>query len=140
MSESSKAIFRQSAYERALLFYCFNSIENYYTIASKINSKDFLLPDHSMLWMIVTSLIKRGVPKIDGELVISEADRNGVLSTIGGYEYVSSVMNMDIPEDNIDYYVDKVVNASTKHQLYKALSKNMENLENNANNDIVHAF
>jgi len=139
MSESSKAIFRQSAYERSLLFYCFNSIENYYTIASNINSKDFLLSDHAMMWVIISTLIKRGVPKIDIELVISEADRNGVLSSIGGYEYINSIMHMDIPEDNIDYYVDKVLNASTKHQLYLSLSKNMSTLEEKSNDEDITA-
>ena len=135
MSEASKAIFRQSSYERALLLFCINSIENYYTIASTVTGQDFLLPDHSMLWMIITTLVKRNVPKIDSELIIQEAESNGVLQSVGGYEYISSIMNMDIPEDNIDYYIDKVLNASTKHQLYVALSNNMSSLEAGANDD-----
>jgi len=137
VSEASKEIFRQAVYERVLLLYCFKSIDNYYTIASNVSGEDFLLLDHAMMWMIITTLVKRGAPKIDGELVISEAERNGVLTSIGGYEYVSSIMNMDVPVENLDYYIDKVVNASTKHQLYTALSSNMYNLENNANNEDI---
>jgi replicative DNA helicase len=87
--------------------------------------------------MVISTLIKRGVPKIDAELIITEADSHGVLAQVGGYEYVSSIMNMDVPEDNIDYYIEKVLNASTKHQLYVSLSKNMENLEESAGNEDV---
>ena len=41
MSELSKEMFCQANYERALLSYCFDSVENYYIIAAAIGSKDF---------------------------------------------------------------------------------------------------
>ena len=94
MSELSKEMFCQPNYERVLLAYCFVSVENYYIIASAIDSKDFLLPDHEMIWLIIGTLIKRNVPKVDGELVLNEADHNGVLQKIGGYDYIRSIMSL----------------------------------------------
>ena len=139
MSELSKEMFCQANYERALLSYCFVSVENYYIIASAIDSKDFLLPDHEMIWLIIGTLIKRDVPKVDGELVLNEADHNGVLQKIGGYDYIRSIINMDMPKDNIQYYIDKTLNSSTKHQLHNSLSRNMSNTEVDARNEDVTA-
>lgn len=139
MSELSKEMFCQANHERVLLAYCFDSLDNYYIIASAVGSKDFLLPDHEMIWLIMCTLVKRRVAKIDGELVVTEADHNGVLQKIGGYDYIRSIINMGVPTENIQYYIDIVLNSSTKYQLHQALSRNISSTEVHARNEDITA-
>ncbi len=139
MSELSKELFCQATYERGLIAYCFSLIENYYVIASAVSDKDFLLPDHRILWMLIGTLINRKVSKLDGALVINEAERNGVLNRVGGHEYIHAIINMDVPQSNIQYYIEKVLNDSTKHQLYSTLSNNMTMIEKHAKDEDVTA-
>ena len=137
MIEKTKEMFVQAVYERALLSYCFESIDNYYTIASAVSDQDFLRPEHRLVWIIMGSLIKRGAAKFDGSLITNEAKYNGVLKDIGGYEYVNAVIGMDISDTNIQYYIDKVLDASTKFQLYIKLQNGLAKISSESTNDDV---
>jgi len=140
MSEKIKEMFCQPVFERALLAYCFESIENYYTIASSTTDQDFLRPEHRLIWVIMGALIKRGAAKFDGSMIISEAQDNGVLADIGGYEYINAIIGLDISDMNIQYYIDKVLDSSTKCQLYMKLNYGMLKIGNDAKNDDITAI
>ena len=137
MIEKTKEMFTQAVYERALLSYCFESIDNYYVIASAVSDQDFLRPEHRLVWIIMGSLIKRGVSKFDGSLITNEATHDGVIKDIGGYDYVNAVIGMDISDTNVQYYIDKVLDASTKFQLYMRLQNGLTKIGNEATNDDV---
>ena len=139
MSEKIKEMFCQSVYERALLSYCFESIDNYYIIASSISDQDFLRPEHRLIWVMMGSLVRRGVSRFDGSLIINEADKNGVMKDVGGYEYINAVIGMDLADTNIEYYIEKVLNASTKFQLYMRLQLGLLNTSKDAINEDVSA-
>ena len=123
MSEKIKEMFCMPVYERSLLSYAIKSVEHYYSIVSVVNDKDFLRPEHKLIWVIIGTLIKRGVSKLDASLIINEAQTNGVMKDVGGYEYITAILNMNISDDNIQYCIKKVLNASTKYQLYMKLKK-----------------
>jgi replicative DNA helicase len=135
--EKTKEMFCQAVYERALLSYCFESVDNYYVIASAVSDQDFLRPEHRLVWIIMGSLIKRGVSKFDGSLITNEAVHNGVIKDIGGYDYVNAVIGMDISNVNVQYYIDKVLDASTKFQLYMRLQNGLTKIGSEATNDDV---
>lgn len=139
MIEKTKEMFCQAVYERALLSYCFESIDNYYTVASKISDQDFLRPEHRLVWIIMGSLVKRGASKFDGSLIINEAESNGVLKDVGGYEYINAMIGMDLSDTNIDYYIEKVLDASTKFQLYMRLQEGLTTISKDATNEDVNA-
>ena len=139
MSEKIKEMFCQAVYERALLSYCFESIDNYYIIASSISDQDFLRPEHRLIWVMMGSLVRRGVSRFDGSLIINEADKNGVMKDVGGYEYINAVIGMDLADTNIEYYIEKVLNASTKFQLYMRLQLGLLNTSKDAINEDVSA-
>jgi replicative DNA helicase len=52
-------------------------------------------------------------------VVIDEADKKGMLNTIGGADYVSALSTMDVDLRNFPVYLGRVVDASTKFKLYK---------------------
>lgn len=139
MSEKYKEMFCQAVYERALLSYCFESIDNYYIVASAVSDQDFLRPEHRLLWIMMGSLVKRGASKFDGSMIINEAKTNGVLKDVGGYEYVNAIIGMDLSDSNIDYYVKKVLDASTKFQLYMRLQAGLMDISKDAINEDVTA-
>lgn len=139
MIEKTKEMFCQAVYERALLSYCFESTDNYYTVASKISDQDFLRPEHRLVWIMMGSLIKRGASKFDGSLIINEAESNGVLKDVGGYEYINAIIGMDLSDTNIDYYIKKVLDASTKFQLYMRLQLGLTEISKDATNEDVNA-
>jgi len=138
MSEKIKEIFCQVNYERVLLAYCFQSIENYYVISSSISDSDFLRPEHRLMWVIMGTLVKNNVKNFDGAMVINEAQRNGVFEDIGKYEYVQAVIGMNTFDENLQFYIDKVIDASTKYQLYMKLDKGLKLISHDAaNNDVT---
>lgn len=140
MSEKIKEMFCQATFERALLAYCFEALENYYIIASDVTDQDFLRPEHRLMWVIMGSLIKRGVSRFDGAMITNEAQVNTVLPDIGGYEYVNAIIGMDISDQNIRYYIDKVLDSSTKYQLYMKLDYSLRKVGNDAKNDDITAI
>jgi len=137
--EKTKEIFCKPVYERALLSYCFESVDNYYIIAAAVSDVDFLRPEHRLIWIMMGSLVKRGASKFDGALIINEATSNGVLKDIGGYDYVNAVIGMDLSDTNIEYYINKVLDASTKFQLYMRLQSGITTISKDATNDDVSA-
>lgn len=139
MIEKTKEIFCQAIYERALISYCFESIDNYYVVAAVISDQDFLRPEHRLIWIMMGSLIKRGVSKFDGALIINEANLNVVLKDIGGYEYVNAIIGMDLSDSNIEYYINKVLDASTKFQLYMRLQSGITDISKDATNEEVNS-
>jgi len=138
MSEITKDLFCLPVFERVLLSYCFKNIANYYAISSNLSDRDFLHPRHRMIWMMLGMLVERGASKFDGSMVISEAQKSGILSEIGGYEYVNAIIGLNENDKNVQYYIDRILDASTKHQLHLKLRLNLEELERTAkDNDVT---
>ncbi len=140
MSERIKEMFCRPVYERALLSYCFKSIEDYYIIAAAVSDKDFLRPEHRLIWVIMAALVKRGATKFDVSMIINEAAQNNVLKDIGGYEYLMSIVGMDLTEANIQYYIEKILDSSTKFQLYMRLNYELRKIGNDAANEDILAI
>jgi replicative DNA helicase len=137
MSEQAKELFCQPVYERVLLAYCFKSINNYYNMSFLISESDFLRPEHRFLYMIFNSLSSREVKKFDSSMVINEAKKNGIMENIGGYEYLNAIMSLEVENENLSYYINKILDISTKYRLYTNLQSNLETIEMEAKNDEV---
>jgi len=135
MSEAIKNMFCRAIYERAVLSYCFKSSDNYYTIASMVSTDDFLSNEHKLIFTILGTLIKRGASSFDSTLIISEAKSDGVLKQIGGYEYIDAVIGTDVSDGNLEYYIRKLLDASTKYKLYTCLKKHCFKLEDSSQDE-----
>src|SRR5437763_197952 len=109
MSEKTKELFCQPVYERALLSYCFKSVDNYYDVSALVNGEDFLRPEHRLIYTMFGVLIKRKVAAFDASLIATEAKKDGVLQDIGGYDYINAIIDMQVGSENLSYYTQKVL-------------------------------
>lgn len=132
-SEEIKEIFCKPGDERALLSYAIKRADNFYTICSKVEESDFLYPEHRTIYILLKTLVdKGGLDKFDISMIVNEAQANGVLRNIGGYDYVESIADMPLEQQNLSHYVDTVLESSTKYRLYKDLMMGMDVLTENA--------
>lgn len=139
MSEKIKDMFCQVGPERALLGFCFKSLDNFYAIAASIGSDDFLRTDNKLIYMLMHALEKRGVAHFDSAVIINEAEKNAILEEIGGYRYIYALEDFSTDGANLQFYIDKVLDSKAKYQLYKALVNRVGVVETNAVADDVTA-
>lgn len=130
-----KDMFCKTTDERALMSFSFKSMDYFYTLVSKMTEKDFLYNHHSTLFVLLKSLLNKGIDKFDVAMVIDVARNEGCLQSIGGIDYVQSVSNMPVSEGNFNVYLDTVLEASTKYRLYNILKQGVANVADNAKND-----
>ena len=60
---------------------------------------------------------------MDGTVIINEARAQGLLESLGGYDYVFSIIDASTTGENFDTILTNVLEASTKYKLYTALSQ-----------------
>lgn len=127
-----KQLFCRATDERALLAYSFKTIDSFYTIISKMDEKDFLYPGHSTLFVLLKSMLNKGVEKFDIAMIVDVARNEGCLQSIGGIDYLQSVNNMEVSEENFKIYLNNVLEASTKYKLYGLLKEGTAKVVDNA--------
>jgi replicative DNA helicase len=127
-----KQMFCKPEDERALLAYSFRKIDNFYTIMAKLDARDFLHPDHATLFVLMNSLLSKGVEKFDVSMVVDSARTDGCLAAIGGIDYVVSINNNPVSDLNFDIYLNNVAEASTKYRLHTVLRESTAHTVDNA--------
>jgi len=133
MSEAIiKELFFCPGDERAVLAYCFKSIDYFHDLSSKITELDFLSDSHQMLFVIFKELSMAGVSNFDLAIVINKAQSCEVLDMLGGAKYIQSIANIQVSDSNFSNYVENVVEASVKYQTYTNLSQHLKTIEANA--------
>ena len=127
-----KELFCKPEEERALLSFAIRNIDFFYDLQSKIENDDFLYPEHEFMYILMKELLSKGAEKFDLGLLLSTAKDMGILPQLGGVDYIHSICNMKIHEDNYTLYMKEVLEASTKYKLYNILQDSVENIENKA--------
>ncbi len=127
-----KQLFCKATDERALFAYSFRQMDSFYTVISKMTEKDFLYPEHSTLFVLLKSMLNKGVEKFDIAMVVDVARNEGCLQSIGGIDYLQSINNMEVSEENFNIYMNNVLEASTKYRLHTILKINMSKVVDNA--------
>jgi replicative DNA helicase len=132
-AEEVRETFCKPGDERALLSYAIKRADNFYSICSKVEESDFLYPEHRTIYVLLKTLVNRGgLSKFDLSMIANEAQANGVFESIGGYDYIESISDMPLEQENLPHYIEKVLESSTKYRLYKDLTNSMHVLEENA--------
>jgi len=132
IDEEVKEMFCRPGDERALIHYSLKDINNFYTICSKMTVNDFLYLQHKTMFLIMKSIVDKNVGNLDTSMVISEAQAEGVFSNIGSYDYIRSINEMHLPNENFDTYLENVVEASTKYKLFNSLNDNIDEITKNS--------
>lgn len=137
--EEAKEEFCRPGDERAILSFSLKGIDYFYSVCSKMTITDFLHPQHQLIFMIMKTLLDRGVKSLDLTALNAEAQSAGVFYNIGGYEYVQSIENMILSKDNFDMYLNNVLEASTKFQLFLKLNEGVSSVMANAKKGLASA-
>jgi replicative DNA helicase len=130
--EEQKELFCKPTDERALLSYCLKNIDKYYDLVHKLSHSDFLYSDHDVVFTLLGCLVQQGVKTFDLPMLINSAQESGVLANIGGIDYLRSINEMNVSDDNFNIYFQTVLEASTKFKLYNLLKENIKLIESNA--------
>lgn len=136
MSEQAKAMFCRPSDERALLAYGFRSLDNFYDLISKVDSKDFLDNDHRNIITVMSLLANGGVKAFDLPMML---DLAGQLEVKFDLNYLHSIKDMAVSEANFAIYSQNVLEASTKYTLYSHLHSHLKVLEDNSQQGIDSA-
>ena len=129
----TKEMFHKVAEERVVLSFCMRDISFYYTVCAKLDPEDFLCEQHSLLMIVLNSLVLRGVEKLDLSLIVSEIQVNGVVENVGGLKYVQTIGDMSqLSTENFEVYLNAVVEAAAKYKLHCALQENVSAVMDNA--------
>lgn len=131
-NEKIKEMFCKPGDERALLYYALYKMDDFYSICSKVNENDFLYQEHKMIYVLLKTLVNRGIEKFDMSMIISEAQSNGILKNIGGYDYIETISKMSLDKGNMGVYLDSVLEAATKYKLYTDLNYGLKQITDNA--------
>ena len=135
-----KEMFCKPTDERVILSFCIKDVSFYYTVCAKLDPNDFLYEQHKMLMLIFQSLVAQGVEKFDVNLIISEAQSNGVMENVGGLKYIQTIGNMSqLSKENFEVYLNLVVEASLKYKLYCTLQNDIIAVSDNSKTGLTSA-
>jgi replicative DNA helicase len=118
--EQAKVKFAHPGLEAAILACVFKDPTNYFEVEAKLSEPDFLTPHHRAIWTIVRTLVREGVAGLDTAAILTQAASLKLDTQIGGYDYVSALFDKNIDPANIDFYIQRVVDASTKLKILQA--------------------
>jgi len=131
MESETKDKFADRGSERMVLSCVLNSPDLLIDVTTRLGERDFLSDNHRSLFAILTSLAGRGLKSFDLMAVVNEANDKGMLKLIGGAEYVDALTHNLVNPENIDVYVTKVLDCSTKYKLYRRTEQIQENILSN---------
>ncbi len=120
MEKTIKAKFENVGNERAIISCILKHPNLIIDADAKLLEADFLSDHHRAFYSIIRDLYLKGIPKFDLVAIINSATDKGVLELIGGPDYINALFNASVDKDNIDFYIDKVLDSSTKYKLYLA--------------------
>lgn len=91
-------------------------------ICEEINSDMFFDEKNKFLFEAIEELHKNGIP-IDIGMVKEELDKKKRLTSVGGIEYISEVIDSVITSANLSYYIDILKEHATRRNLINAATE-----------------
>ena len=95
-------------------------------VCEELTSDMFFSEANKRIFEAIKSLHQNKIP-LDSATVKNEIEKKGPISSIGGIDYLSDVIDSVISAANIDYYIDIIRE--------KALRRNLINVTNSINTD-----
>lgn len=91
-------------------------------ICEEVNSDMFFDEKNKFLFEAIEELHKNGTP-IDIKMVKEELDKKKRLTSVGGIEYISEVIDSVITSANLNYYIDILKEHATRRNLINAATE-----------------
>lgn len=105
--------------EKALIgsaFWSYNSLQK---VCEEVTKEVFYLDSHSKIFEVIQTLYQDKKP-VDAGTVTAEIIDRGLLVSIGGVEYLNSVIESVATGANVSYYIDIVVEKYTLRRMIEA--------------------
>ena len=85
-----------------------------------LKKEHFSVKANRYIYSAIAYLVGQGYTRVDGVAIINSLDTKGkeALNEIGGIEYIDLLMMSEIYSDTLGMYVDKVVNAYKRRNIY----------------------
>lgn len=119
--EQAKAKFAHAGNEAAVIACVLKDATNYFEVDSKLSDSDFLTQHHKAIWVIIKTLIRDGVVSLDASSILNQASSMKLEDHIGGYDYITALFDKSIDPGNIDFYIQRVLDASVKVKVVAAV-------------------
>lgn len=129
--DQAKSRFAHAGNEAAVIACVLKDANNYFEVDAKLSDNDFLTPHHRAIWTIIKTLVREGVISIDTSAILNQAAAMKLEDVIGGYSYVSALFEKIIDPVNINFYIQRVTDASGKLKVLQATQEIKELTENN---------
>ena len=129
--EQAKVRFAHAGNEAAVIACVLKDATNYFEVDAKLSDVDFLTPHHKAIWTIIKTLVREGVISIDTSAILNQATAMKLEERIGGYDYISALFEKSIDPVNIDFYIQRVADASGKLKVLQATQDINELTESN---------
>ena len=120
--EQAKVKFAHTGNEAAVLACVFRDGSNFFEVEARLTERDFLTPQHKAIWVIIKSLIQQDVAILDTSTILNQAITLELEDRISGvnvkaYDYISALFEKNVDSANIGFYIDRLLDASTKLQV-----------------------
>lgn len=124
--------FCDSYNERSILSVVSKNEDAFFTVLSKASDVDFLAPESKAYFSMLSLLHKSGYKSFDKSL-LSKAAKDLNCSDLCSDVFIDAILNLPISNSNLDNYMLKLLDDSTKYKLFKKLTSHIDNIKSNAN-------
>jgi replicative DNA helicase len=121
--EQIKVKFAHAGNEAAIIACVLKEPTNFFEVESKMGDGDFLTSQNRALWTIIKGLMREELATLDASAILTQSNVLGMDDKIGGYDYVNALFDKSVDPNNIEFYIKKVIDASTKFKIIKASSE-----------------
>lgn len=123
--------FCDSYNERSLLSVISRYEDSFFTVLSKASSSDFLAPESKAFFAMLSLLHKSGYRNFDKSL-LSKAAKDLSCNEVCSDIFIDAILNLPASQNNMDNYMLKLLDDSTKYKLFKKLSGHLSSIKSNA--------
>ena len=95
-----------------------------------LKKEHFSVKANRYIYSAIAYLVGQGYSRVDGVAIINSLDTKGkeALNEIGGIEYIDLLIMSEIYSDTLGMYVDKVVNAYKRRNIYSLCENTKERM------------
>ncbi|MBD3260414.1 MAG: AAA family ATPase [Candidatus Altiarchaeales archaeon] len=116
--EKTKAKFAHNGNEAAIIACVLKDPDScFFEVEAKLRDQDFLTVHNRALWAIIKSLMREEIVNLDTTAILNQANTLKLEEKIGGYDYVNALFEKSIDPGNVDFYIKRVLDASTKFKI-----------------------
>jgi len=129
--EQTKVKFSHAGNEATIIACVLKDPTNYFEVEAKLSDGDFLTSHNRALWTIIKGLMREDLATLDAAAILTQAGTMGLEEKIYGYDYVNALFDKRVEPNNIEFYIKRVLDASTKFKIIKASAEIHEMTDQN---------